>query len=93
MPALNFIGFSRRHIVAQIVKTKFVVCSVGDIGGVIGALLRGLLTMTRHDQSDAETEPAVNAPHPFGVTTSEIIVHRNEVYAVTRNPVEISRQG
>ena len=93
MTALNFVTFRCCHVVAQIIKTKFVVSSIGDIGGVIGTPLLRLLTMTRHDQSDAETEPAVNVPHPLGVTTCEIIVDRDEVYTVTRKTIEISRQG
>ena len=93
MTTLNFVEFCRRHVVAQVVETKFVICSVGDVGRIVDSLLFGAFARTRNNKSNVESEPAMHATHPFRVTTRQVIVHRDEVNSLTRQSVEVGRQG
>ena len=48
---LNLLFFVDNHIVAQIVKTEFVVCTVGYVGIVRGASVLGVV----RDKTDGKT--------------------------------------
>ena len=93
MTPLNFVEFCRRHIVAQVVETKFVICSVGDVGRIVDSFLFGAFARTRNNKSNGKSEPAMHATHPLRVTTRQVIVNRDEVNSVTRQSVEVGRQG
>ena len=91
MPALNLVLLVNNHIVPQIVEAHFVVCAVGNVGG-IGFLSFGIFFFV-NDKSDRQAHKAVNLAHPFAVAAGKIIVDRNDVNAVARKRVKISGQG
>jgi hypothetical protein len=89
--ALGSIVWPPDHVVAQVVEAELVVGPVGDVGAVCRLPLFG--TLVRLDQPDAESEEAVDAPHPFGVSTSQIVVDRDDMHALARQAIQVTRQG
>ena len=129
MAALRHFREPPHHVVAEIIKTEFVVGAVGDIalvrflprawtqvfifhfertGSVAFRVLRTTLivffrfTAIRRvihkcralmlNDTDRKTERMVNLPHPHGVAAGQIIVHRHEMRARSRERVEIERE-
>src|SRR5439155_11385624 len=78
------------HVVAQIIKTKFVVGPVSDIGVVSGLPFEVIHVVL--DTTDGQTEEAMNLAHPFGVARSQVIVYGDDVYTAPSQSVQISRQ-
>ena len=79
------------HVVAQIVKTQFVVRGIGHIRTVrFGFLVFGLL---REDHTACHTKLRVDLAHPFAITLGEIVVHRNDMNTSTRERIQIGRKG
>ena len=91
LPALRLVLERERHVVAQIVKTEFVVGAVGDVGGVGGALF--LLRLTRDHHPHAHAQKIVEPPHPLGVTTGQVVVDGDHVHALAGQGIQIDRQG
>ena len=85
--ALNAIGRLPRHVVAQVVEAKLVVRAVGNVGHVLLTTLLGSLTSKNHTGS--HTQSAVNAAHQFTLIAREIVIHRDNVHATTRDGVEV----
>ena len=92
MTALHLVVFCSGHVVAQIVKTKFVVRSVGDVGCVVDTLFCRRRANPRNDQTNFQTHEAVDTTHPFGMKARKIIVDRDDVHTVAAERVEISGQ-
>ena len=90
--ALGLVGELAGHVVAEVVEAELVVRAVGDVGGVLLALLgrRGL--EAGDDQADLEAEEAVDPAHPLGVEAGQVVVDRDEVDALAAEPVEVGRQ-
>ena len=89
--ALYALLLAVHHVVTQVIETEFVVRAIGDIGG-IGGLLR-LVIHLRQIHPDRKAEKTVQTPHPFSITTGKIIVHRDDMHALTRNRIQVGRQG
>ena len=92
MTALNFFFFGASHVVAQIIKTEFVVCAVGDVGHVVDALLCCRSAHARNHESNFESKPAMNTTHPLRVALRKIIVGSHQVHTFARQRIEIHRQ-
>ncbi len=78
---LHLAGSRQRHVVAQVVEAELVVGAVGDVAGVLRALVRGV-DSPGDDETDAEAEPAVDLAHPLGVAGGEVVVDGDEVHAL-----------
>ena len=91
MPALCHLREFILHIVAQIIKTEFIVRAIGDVGGIGFRPLAIIQTM--HDHPDGEPKKPVNLAHPLRVAPRKIVVHRDNVHALARQRVQIGRQG
>ena len=89
--ALNTFFRAKRHVVAQVVKTVFVVSTVGDIGGVSGAFCR--CSHTRQVDAHRQAEEFEQWTVVFGVTLGQVVVHGNNVHAFAAQRIQISRQG
>ena len=83
-------GFAR-HVVAQVVKTKLVVGSKGDVGQIglparlgVGAVLVNAL--------DAEAVELVERTHPLGVALRQVVVDRDDVHAASAQGIEVDGQ-
>ncbi len=88
--ALHFVFQRRRHVVAQVVETEFVVGAVGDIAGVgRAAVLRGEPV---DDAPDREAERFVEDAHPRRVALGEVVVDRHDVHAFAGERVEVRGQ-
>ena len=81
-----------RHVVAQVVKTHFVVRAVGDVARIVVAFDLGI-ALTGHDETDAESQPAVQLSHPVGISFSEIVVDGDEVNTFSTQGIEVCGQG
>ena len=92
MTALHLVVFCAGHVVAQVVETKFVIRSVGDVGCVVDTLLCRRRANARDYQTNFQAHEAMNATHPFGVKARKIVVDRDDVHSVATERVEISRQ-
>ena len=88
---MNTLANIQRHVVAQIVKAKFVVRAISNITGVGGLFLRCALACVDH--TDTQTQCLVQRAHPFRVTTRQIVVYRDHVDPIARDRVEVDRQG
>ena len=88
---LDEILFIQRHVVAQIVESKFVIRAIGDISGISSAALVG--RHLRTDTSNGEAKESVNPSHPFRVTLGEVIVDRDDMDALASKRIEVSRQS
>ncbi len=53
----------------------------------------GCAAQTGNDETDLETEPTVHPSHPDGVATGEVVVHRDNVHALTAQRIEIDGQS
>ncbi len=78
------------HVVAQVVKAKFVVCAVSNIRGISSLSFREIKTM--HNQADRKSEEVVNTSHISAVSLCQVFIDRNDVNAFTRQSIEIRRQ-
>ena len=78
------------HVVAQIVKTKFVIGSVGDIG-VIGFLAL-FIGQTGNNHATGQAKEVIQLSHPSRVTLGQIVVDRNDMHALAFKGIEHNRQ-
>ena len=79
------------HVVPEIVKAELVVCAVGDIGEIGGALLRALLPRAHYPHGQAEC--LVHRRHPRGIPLRQVIVNGHNVHASPREGIEVDGQG
>ena len=78
------------HVVAQVIEAEFVIRAIRDVGGI-----RFLLRIMRHLRqvhASRQAEPAVQAPHPFGIALREIIVDRDDMHALAGERIEVRGQ-
>ena len=69
------------HIVPQVVETKFVVGSVGNIASVCRAFFPcgGFC----QSYADGQAQKTIHLAHPLGVTSGKIFVHGDNVNALS----------
>ena len=80
--ALNQIGRAVRHVVTQVIKAEFVVCTVGDIGLVCAFAFCAVGTVV-FQTINAEAQEVEYRGIPLGVTTSQLIVYGYQMHAST----------
>ena len=91
MVALVHLGQLRLHVVAQVIKTQFVVGRVGHITAVRRVLF--LFRLLRVHNACCKPKKTEDLAHPFGVTFREVIVHRHNMHTFTRQRVQIRRES
>ena len=91
MPALHQLVGVELHVVAQVVKAKFIVGAVGDILGVFDFAL--LVIKTMHDNACAQAKEFIQLAHPGRVTLGEVVVDRDHMHALARQGIEHHGQG
>ncbi|OPY65435.1 MAG: hypothetical protein A4E57_03202 [Syntrophorhabdaceae bacterium PtaU1.Bin034] len=79
------------HIISQIIEAEFVVRAVRRVTTVRFLSFRVIEAMDHH--ADGNIEKRIDGPHPFCVTTCQIVVHRDHVNAETGKGVEIHGKG
>ena len=72
---------AERHVIAQVVKAVFVVGAVSDVGGVSFTFCWG--RHARQVNTDAHPEEFKQRAVVFSITLRQIVVHCDDVYALT----------
>ena len=88
--ALHFVVLVGYHIVAQIIKAKFVVGAIRDVG-IVGALAEKRLHLA-HNHTHAEAEKIIEWLHNARIAPGQIIVYRYHMHAFADQRIEIHRQ-
>ena len=88
---LNALLRRERHVVAQVVKTEFVVGTVGNIGSISVTLLRRIHTW--HVAIHCHAEEGKQRTVRFRITLGQIVVHCHHVDATTAQGIEVRWQG
>src|SRR5215472_5352788 len=91
VPALHIVLEVELHVVAQVVEPELVVRAVRDVARV-GDLPLLIVEVVLND-TDRHAQEAVDAAHPLGVATGEIVVDGDDVNAFALECVEIAREG
>ena len=89
--ALHALAAIVDHVIAQVVKAEFIIGAIGDVG-TIGGLL-GVMRHLRQVDASGQAEPAIQAPHPFGIALGQVIIDRNDMHPLARQGIEIGWQG
>ncbi len=79
------------HVVAQIIETELVVRTkrnICQISTATGVTVRLVLVYAVH----THTVEHIQRSHPFGVTLGQIVIHRDNMYAVSGQGVQEHRQ-
>ena len=88
---LSLVCHGKRHIVPQVIKTKFVVGSINNIASVGVPLLGGPLP--RANDPDRHAKKVIDGPHPGGIAPRQIVVHGHQVHRITSQRIEVGGQG
>ena len=91
MLALHQFGRSLRHVVAQIVKTEFVVRTESNVGIICGTALGGV-RLCLVDTVNRYSVEHIQRAHPFRVTLGQVVVHSNHMHTVSGESIEKHRQ-
>ena len=88
--ALHAVAHLVNHVVAQVVKTVFVVGAVGDVG-TVGRLL---LFSGHIGQIDTHRQPEkiVEFAHPLRIAVGQVVVDRDHMHAFAGQCVQVNRQ-
>ena len=78
------------QIVTQIVKTKFVVRTVGDVSLIRSDFVLALHARQAH--ADAQTQKVVQHAHFGRIAACQIVIHGHDVYAFAGDRIQIHRQ-
>ena len=78
------------HVVAQVIKAEFVICTVGNIC-LVGSLLF-LVTQARHGHTGGKTHKGIDLAHPFGVAPCEVVIHGHNMHTVSSQCIQVGRQ-
>ncbi len=81
---------TRDHIVAQIIKAKFRIRAIGNIG-LIGWDLFGRAHAVLN-KANLHPHELIDATHPLRVACGQVIVYRNNVHVIARQGIEIAGQ-
>ena len=79
------------HIITQVVETKFIVgteCNICHVSTTASFRVRLMLIDAVYTQAMEHIERS----HPFRVTLSQVIVHGNHMYTITRQGIQEYRQ-
>src|ERR1700719_1062805 len=91
MSTLHAVRQFKLHIVAQVVETELVVSAVSNIRRIGFAPL--IIVQVVNNDAYTQAEKAVNLSHPFRIAFCEIIVNGHDVYTMTCESVQITRES
>ena len=86
----DLLRLHRHAVVAEVVESELGVCAVGDVATVLCAALGGIHGVL--DAADREAKILVEVPHPCGVAPCEIVVHRDKLYVLSGEGVQVERE-
>ena len=79
------------HVVPEVVKPEFIVCTVGDVRTVGGFAF--LVVHIVEDHPHGQPQEIIDFGHPFCVSFGQVIVHRYDVDSFAAQGVKIGGQG
>ena len=88
--ALEFFGDAESHVVAQVIKTEFIVRAVGDVSSIGLALF--IRRLVRDNDADRQPEETVDPAHPLRVTSRQVIVDRDDVHTLAAERIQVDGQ-
>ena len=89
--ALYFFVAAAHHVITQVVEAEFVIRTVGNVA-VIGCAAFGRVRAVIVDAVDGKKKELENRSDPFTIPLGKVIIDRYDVYALPRQPVEVSGQ-
>jgi len=89
--ALYHLSLGEHHVVTQVVKAELVVRAERHVRR-IRRLALGEVHVVR-DQTNRESEIAVELAHPLAIAACEVVVDRDHVDALARERIEVDRRG
>ena len=91
MAALDHLFDRILHVVAQVVEAQLVVGRIRHIAGI--SLAASVVIHTGDNRADGQTKEIIDSAHPLRIPRGEIVIHRNDVNAASREGIEIGGQG
>ena len=85
-----FLG-GKGHIVAQVIKTEFVIGAIGNVGCI--GLLLGYRVHTGNTDTGSHAEEVVEFAHPLCITAGQIVIYRNDMHTLAGQRIKIGCQG
>ena len=79
------------HVVAQIVKAKFIVRAVRDVCTIRRNFF--FVSLLGNHDTDGQTQKAIQTAHPLSVAPSQVIVDGYDVHAASAQGVQVDRQS
>jgi len=79
------------HVVPEVVKPEFVVCSIGYVTG-IGAF-PFLVDHPVDNDSHRKVQEVIDPAHPLGIPFCQIVVDRDKVHASPCKGIQVEREG
>src|SRR5688572_25310273 len=88
MFALHHFFRGMNHVITEIIKAKFIIRSVGDVGeiGFSPVITIGLVLV---NTINGDTKPFENCSVPFLVTTGEVIIYGDDMYSFTGQCIQV----
>ena len=77
------------HVITEIVKTKFVIGTIGNIR-IIGNLSL-IKIQIMNNQTYRESKELINLSHPLAVSFCQVIIDRNDMSALAFQRIQINR--
>ena len=90
-PALNIVIQIKLHIVAKVIESEFIICSVGNVGRIVYPAL--LIFNTMDDDSHGQSQKSVQFAHPLRIAFCQIIIDCNDMDTFAGNGIEVGGQG
>ena len=80
-----------RHVIAQIIKTEFIVGNISNVAAV--GLLPLLAAHAVENNTDSKSHKLVDLTHPFRVTFGQVIVDSDYMYTSAFQSIEVGGHG
>ena len=90
MLSLHLIFLINYHVVTEVIKSELVICTICNIGIISFPLL--LLVHARKHNANRSVQEVEHLAHFLRLELSQIVVYSNNVNALSRKGVSISRQ-
>ena len=88
---LNHLIFINYHVITQVVKAEFVICTVSNICSIGSLTIREVHIM--HNQANRQTEELVNTAHILAVAACQIIIDSYNMHAFAGQCIQIYRSS
>ena len=88
---LNHLIFINYHVITQVVKAKFVICTVSNVCSICSLTVGEIHVM--HNQTNRQTKELINTAHILAVAACQIIIDSYNMHALAGQCVQIDRRS